>query len=316
MKTETFDLISAGGVRLSARLYLPDQTPRRILQITHGMTEHIGRYQAFAQEMTARGTIVAGFDLRGHGRNAGDPHIASLGDGGWTASLQDMRLFYDQLRARFPGLPHYMLGFSLGSFLLREYLSKWPHGIDGAILMGTGDQPALILRLMIAIVRSQIKKSGFDETTDLIRALSFGTYNRKFRRPRTDSDWLCADMRQLDAYLADPYCRSDISSGLFCQLLQSMLRTGAKDACADWDRNMPVLLISGQKDPVGDFGRGVKAVCRKIKKSRANTDGFLLVQYELIPSARHMLLFEESSGAADRARRAIRAFCEVREAHP
>ena len=295
MRTERFEVQGAGGMKLPSVLFLPDGEPRRILQIAHGMTEHIGRYEAFAGVLTAHGIAVAGYDLRGHGQNPGNPDVASFGENGWEASLEDMHLFFEYLSLRFPGVPHDMLGFSLGSFLLRDYLGRWSAGVSRAIIMGTGHQPALVLSVIMAIVKGQIRKGGFDNTTDLVRKLSFGTYNQKFRPNRTASDWLCADEAQLDAYLADPLCRRDISSGLFWELLGAMKRTGSQSACSAWNREMPVLLISGQEDPVGDNGKGVNAV-----KSRLDAAGMKDVSLHLIPGARHVLLSECSSGAAEK----------------
>lgn len=296
MRTETFDLIGYQRNQLPAVLWLPDNEPKAILQITHGMTEHIGRYEAFAREMNARGIAVAGYDLRGHGKNPGNPAVASFGEGGWEASLQDMRLFFEHLAARFPGVPHHMLGFSLGSFLLREYLGKWPNGVSSAIIMGTGNQPGFVLSIMMAIVKGQIRKGGFDHTTDLVRELSFGNYNQKFKPNRTACDWLCADDAQLDSYIADPLCRKDISSGLFWQLLGAMKRTGSKEACRNWNKEMPVLLISGQDDPVGDMGKGVLAV-----KKQLDNAGMKHVSIHLLPGARHIVLSENACGAVDKA---------------
>lgn len=296
MNAEAFDFSGYNGANLPAVLWLPDTKPKAILQITHGMTEHIGRYEAFAQQMTALGIAVAGYDLRGHGRNPGSPDVASFGEDGWDASLQDMRLFFKLLAARFPGIPHHMLGFSLGAFLLREYLGKWPDGVSSAIIMGTGNQPGFVLSVMMAIVKGQIKKAGFDNTTDLVRQLSFGTYNQKFKPNRTASDWLCADTVQLDGYIADPLCRKDISSGLFWQLLWAMKRTGSKNACANWNKDMPVLLLSGQDDPVGDMGKGVLAV-----KKQLDHTGMKRVSVQLLPGARHILLNEKECSAADQA---------------
>ena len=296
MRIETFDFGGYQGTVLPAALWLPDNEPKAILQITHGMTEHIGRYESFAQAMTAQGIAVAGYDLRGHGKNLSNPEVASFGENGWDASLQDMRLFFEHLAARFPGVPHHMLGFSLGSFLLREYLSNWPDGVSSAIIMGTGNQPGFVLSIMMAIVKGQIKKGGFDNTTDLVRQLSFGTYNQKFRPNRTASDWLCADEKQLDDYIADPLCRKDISSGLFWQLMAAMKRTGGKDACSAWRKDMPVLLISGMDDPVGDMGKGVQSV-----KKQLDNAGMKNVSMQLLPGARHIVLSEKACGAADRA---------------
>lgn len=294
MKTETFEFAGYSGTSLPAYLWIPDSEVKAVLQVTHGMTEHMGRYEAFAQYLCPFGIAVAGFDLRGHGKNPGDAEVASFGEGGWTASIEDMRLFYALLEQRFAGAPHYMLGFSLGSFLLREYLTKYPDEGEfaGAIIMGTGHQPGWLLSIMMGIVNGQVKKTGFDKTTDLVRQLSFGTYNQKFKPNRTAADWLCADEAELDKYLADPFVRKDISSGLFWELLGSMMRTGSAFEYDGWDTSLPILLISGQDDPVGDSGKGVQAIYNRMKKT-----GMENVTMKLFPGARHDLLHEDNSVA-------------------
>ena len=293
MRTERLEFDGFQGVKLPAVFWLPEQEPSCILQITHGMTEHMGRYTALAQELTAQGIAVAGFDLRGHGKNPGDPNIASFGQGGWEAALQDMRLFFALLAERFGDLPHFMLGFSLGSFLLREYMGSYPEGVAGCALLGTGDQPGPVLSVMLAVVKGQAKKAGFDGPTDLVRQLSFGSYNKKFQPNRTTADWLCADEAQLDQYLADPLCRQSISAGLFGQLLGSMKRTGSKDAYRGWKKDVPVLLLSGQDDPVGNFGKGVLAVKQRMEKA-----GIRDITLRLFADARHDLLHEKAGPEA------------------
>ena len=301
MKTEIFEFAGYNGIILPAYLWLPDGEVKAVLQITHGMTEHMGRYEAFAQYLCSMGITVAGFDLRGHGKNPGDAEVASFGEGGWAASIEDMRLFYELLEQRLTVVPHYMLGFSLGSFLLREYLTKYPDEgeIAGAIIMGTGYQPGWLLSIMMGVVNGQIKKAGFDKTSDLVRKLSFGTYNQKFKPNRTAADWLCADETELDEYLADPLVRKDISAGLFWELLGSMKRTGSTYEYDGWDTGLPILLISGQDDPVGDGGKGVQEISRRMQKS-----GMENVTMKLFPGARHDLLHEEKNGA-DAARKYI-----------
>lgn len=294
MKAEYFDFIGYQETVLPGYIWLPDGEVKAILQIAHGMTEHMGRYDTFATYLCSMGIAVAGFDLRGHGKNPGDPEIASFGEGGWAASIEDMRLFYELLNQRLTGVPHYILGFSLGSFLLREYLTKNPDEgeISGAIIMGTGHQPGWLLSIMMGIVKGQIKKAGFDKTPDLVRQLSFGTYNQKFKPNRTTADWLCSDEAELDKYLADPLVRRDISAGLFWELLGSMKRTGSAYEYDSWNTGLPILLISGQDDPVGDGGKGVQAIHSRMKKS-----GMENVTIKLFPGARHDLLHEEKNGA-------------------
>lgn len=305
MKTEEMRFSAYEDACLHAQLWMPDEAPRAVVQIVHGMTEHIGRYEALAQALTAHGIAVAGYDLRGHGQNKGDPRIASLGEGGWDSSLMDMQLFARLLSQRFAAIPRIWLGFSLGSFLLREYLNRCEDDAAGVILMGTGDQPGLVLSILAAIIKGQIAKASFDGTTPLVRKLSFGTYNQKFAPNRTPSDWLCADAAQLDAYLSDPLCRRDISAGLFYQLLCAMKRTGSPAAYRGWRKDMPVLLVSGGNDPVGDFGKGVVHVETAMKAA-----GMENVQLQLFHGVRHDLLHEEDTGSAAQARMLLEQWIE------
>ena len=300
MKTEQFLFHGCGGAELPAVIWQPEQDVKAVLQVTHGMTEHMGRYERFAADLCSHGIVVAGFDLRGHGRNPGDPEVASFGDGGWEAAIEDMGLFSGELRSRFPKVPHYMMGFSLGSFLLREYLGKYPQGVSGAVIVGTGHQPGWLLDLMMAIVKGEFRKAGFDGTTDLIKQLSFGTYNQKFKPNRTEADWLCSDADALDQYLADPLVRKNISAGLFRELLGSMKRTGNAASYAGWNKEMPILLLYGTEDPVGNSGKGVPKLYDLMKKA-----GLQAVDCRQFPGARHDLFHEESGGTAESVRHCI-----------
>ena len=284
MKAESFEFRSEGE-KLSAVLWLPEAKPSAILQITHGMTEHIGRYEAFAEKMTMHGVAVCGFDLRGHGKNGSHHEIASFGENGWQASLNDIHDLQKEMNARIPHVPYFMMGFSLGSFLIREYLSLYPNDVDGAVIIGTGYQPGAVLSIMKAIVKKECEKAGFDNTTALVKKLSFETYNQKFKPNKTESDWLCSDEKELLAYINDPLCRKYISAGLFWQLLDSMKRTGKRDFASAWKKDMPILLLSGENDPVGNNGKGVKTIYQQLQKLEM-TD---LTQH-LFPNARHDLL--------------------------
>ena len=190
-----------------------------------------------------------------------------------------------------------MLGFSLGSFLLREYLGKYPDGTAGAIIAGTGHEPSWLLRILMTLVKGEIKKSGFDGTTALIKQLSFGTYNQNFKPNRTEADWLCADAESLEQYLADPLVRKNISSGLFWELLGSMKRTGKAESYASWNKEMPVLLLYGTDDPVGKAGKGVAALQAMLQKA-----GLKSVECKSFPNARHDIFHEESTGNAEAVR--------------
>lgn len=311
MRTEIIQFTGANSAILPGCLWMPEGEVTAVLQIAHGMTEHMGRYAPLATYMTARGIAVAGFDLRGHGQNPGDPACASFTEGDWDASLEDMHRVYVELHRRFPEIPHFMLGFSLGSFLLREYLGRYDDEIAGAAILGTGHQPGAVLAIMTAIVKTQVKKAGFERTTPLVKKLSFETYNQKFAPNRTASDWLCSDDVQLDAYLADPLSRADISAGLFWQLLCAMKRTGSSSACENWNKELPILLLSGQNDPVGDFGKGVTRVQNTMQKA-----GVKHISMELYPGARHDLLHEECSGCAEKVRQCLLEWILKETANP
>ena len=296
MKAKEIRFTGANGVSLPGIIWYPMCSPTMVVQITHGMTEHIGRYEELAYMLTAYGIAVAGFDLRGHGRNPGDNQCASFGENGWNYALHDMHLFYLELESKFPNIPHFMLGFSLGSFLLRDYLSLYRDKVDGAIIMGTGHQPGAVLSMLMPVVKREIKAHGFDSSTQKIKKLSFETYNQKFAPNMTSVDWLCSDTAQRIKYRGDPLCRKTISAGLFWQLLDSMKRTGKLSSYRKWNKQMPVLLLSGLDDPVGDFGKGVQRVRQSMSRA-----GMKHIQLYLVPGARHDLLHEEKSGGSDEA---------------
>ena len=193
MQETEFQFAGAQGTELPARLWLPDGQPRLVLQISHGMTEYSGRYDTLAAALAEHGIACAAFDLRGHGRNPGSRTCADMGPDGWEQSLSDLQRFCERLRENFPGVPLGMLGFSLGSFLLRDALCRGMAAPAGVILAGTGTQPGAVLAVIQAIVRGQLRRAKPGGTTPLVQKLSFGAYNRKFAPNRTRADWLCAD---------------------------------------------------------------------------------------------------------------------------
>lgn len=281
-----------------------DIKPTKILHIIHGMTEHMGRYEDFAKELTDTGVLVVGFDLRGHGKNDGDLSCASFKEGGWNASIDDLHVFYEKMKEIYPNKPYYMLGFSLGSFLLREFLNQYPNDtLDGAIIMGTGYQPGLILTGLMKLVEKEIKKVGYDKTTDFIRDLSFGQYNKKFSPTLTPFDWLCSDQEEIKRYMEDSLCKKDISAGLFYDLLKSMKYTGSKNAYSNWNKKMPILVISGTEDPVGNMSKGIQTLEKEMRKH-----SFSHLQVILVENGRHDLLHEKENGASQKTIKAIKQF--------
>lgn len=299
--SERFTFSGCGGISVPAYLWLPEGSVTRVCMVTHGMTEYAALYAQLAEALTPFGIAVASFDLRGHGENGAAQSPAFLGENGWEACLGDMQLFAKLLKERFPDAPLHMLGFSLGSFLLREYLSRFPEDVASAVIMGTGHQPAWLLSVMIALVKRQAKRFGSENTTPFVNTLSFGAYNARFKPNRTGADWLIRDEAALDAYLLDPLCRKTVSSGLFLEMLSAMKRAGSRESVSKIPPELPILLLSGKEDPVGDFGKGVSALSTLLKKT-----GHTRVEIRLIDKARHILLREHASGASQEALSAIK----------
>ncbi len=272
-------------------LYEPENgLVNKVIYVIHGITEHMGRYEDFAKTMSEDGIAVVGIDLRGHGLSNQHSSCATFGKEGWDKVLNDLHQFYDYIKNRYSNKKVYLLGFSLGSFLTREYINKYyKDKIAGAMIMGTGSQPSWVLSMVMAAVKGEINKVGYDETSPLIKKLSFGEYNKKFKPNKTESDWLCSDENSLNDYINDPLCKKDISAGLFYDLLSSMKKTSMPDAYEHVNKNLPVLLLSGTHDPVGNMCKGAKQVYNDMLKY-----GLKNVEIELFENARHDILHESS----------------------
>ncbi len=289
--------------------YMPDSNkPNGILHIVHGMTEHMGRYEELAEELTKYGIMVVGFDLPGHGLNA-TSDVASFGQNGWSSVITLIRKYNSVYSKKYNNIPVYMMGFSLGSFLVREYINLFGHSIAGAIVMGTGTQPAIILKMVSALVKKEADKIGFDNSSHKIRELSFGQYNKKFAPAKTSFDWLCSDTEEIKKYEEDKLCIKDISAGLFHDMLTSMERTANKEQYQYWNRfkDFDILLISGDNDAVGDNGKGIQKVAAEMKK-------FVHCEVSMYPG-RHDILHEKANGTSKKVIAEIRDWLIERTAN-
>lgn len=284
-------------------VWKPEGEIRSILHIVHGMTEHIGRYDEFAKLLNKKGIFVIGMDLPGHGRNRAGEKVASLGENGWVDTLENIEYINKELCKIYRNIPVTMLGFSLGSFIVRDYMAKDPENVSGAVIAGTGLQPSPVLSILKKVVSGQIKKVGFDHPSDLVTKLTFGTYNKKFAPARTMADWLCSDESEIDKYLEDSLSKPEISAGLFYQMLDGMQRTGKADTYNGWNKDTKVLLISGAEDPVGNNGKGVKNVKKQMEKA-----GMKNIRISLIENCRHDIFHEISNGGFEKACKEIADF--------
>ncbi len=289
-KNEFYYLSADGKTQIHAVEWIPDEKPKAILQIAHGVTEYILRYEQFAEYLVKKGIMVVGNDHLGHGKSiAKDSEPMYFGPtGSWKWAVEDMYTCTKMIKEKYPEIPYYMLGFSLGSFLLRTYLIEYPGIANAAIIMGTGETPPVQIALAKFIANKEAKKVGENHTSPMIKKLTFDTYNKFFAPNRTDYDWLCSDNEGLDEYIADPMRGGNLSAGLFREMLSGMKFTSEIKNLKKMNLDTPILFISGDEDPVGEKGKGVIKAYHKFQNI-----GMKDVEIKLYPKLRHDILHEK-----------------------
>ena len=284
---------SDGKTQLHACLWIPETKIRfrGVVQIAHGVSEHIMRYDGFARYLNQQGIVVAGHDHLGHGQSLqeGGTSVYFGEENGWQHAVDDIHKLHTLLAKRFSRLPQLILGHSMGSFLTRSYLIRYPGEKKVAVIMGTGWQPGYMLTGGTLIANRFIYKNGSDTTSDFVTMLAFGGYNKPFAPNRTGFDWLSADTENVDRYIADPLCGRDATVGLFRDMLGGIRFNQKAANLRRMDTTMPVLFISGQDDPVGAMGKGVERSCQAFRKA-----GMQDVTLKLYPGLRHEILNEKA----------------------
>ena len=285
--------LSANGIhRIHCRSWQGDAgawRPRAVLQILHGMSEHIGRYAAFAEAMVRQGFVVSGTDHLGHGLSvANDAEFSDVGPGDASAHIvQDVHQLRQLNERAWPDLPQLFLGHSMGSLLLRRYLMDYGEGIDGAVIMGTGHFGSL--ELAGGQLLQQLLTTLYDarHISPLLERLTTGGYNKRIRPQRTDSDWLSRDPAAVDRFLADPLAGHAFRLNAYGMLFSTIRYIQREANLARIPRHLPLLFVAGEQDPVGDYGRGVREVWTRYRAA-----GLRRMTLKLYPGARHELLNE------------------------
>lgn len=290
-KTEFKYMSKDGKTQIHAVEWLPDEQPKAILQISHGVTEYILRYEEFAKYLTGKGIALVGNDHLGHGNSiAEDSEPMYFGpEESWDWVVEDIKTCMDLTKNKYPNIPYYLLGFSLGSFVARTYLIKYKEKLDGAIIVGTGQNLSIQIALAKFIANKECKKVGENHTSPTIKKLTFETYNKLFAPNRTEYDWLCANEKSIDEYIKDPMRGGDMSAGLFREMLSGMSFTANQKNINKIDKDLPILFLSGDKDPVGQQGKGVIRAYKCFEKA-----GIKNVNIKLYPNLRHDILCEEN----------------------
>ena len=265
--------------------WIPKCGVKAILQISHGMVEHIERYDAFADYLSKRGFYVVGQDHLGHGASVTDDekHGYFHDTHGNEHVIGDIHKLRQITTSRYPNVPYFMLGHSMGSFLTRQYITMYGAGV---VIMGTGNQPLALVRLGKLLCRIVASVKGWTYRSTLINNMAFGGYNRKFRPARTPMDWISRNPENVDNYLQDSWCTFTFTVNAYYHMFRGMEQLLNRKNFARIPRDLPVLFVAGKDDPVGDFGKGVIAVYKKYKKE------FDDVSLKLYEHDRHEILNE------------------------
>lgn len=271
------------------KIWKPQTKPIGMIQIIHGITEHMGRYEKFADYFNKRGYLVFGIDVIGHGHSLYQKNIKGYfgKEGSWQNVVDDVYQSYLIMKAKYPEIPCFLVGFSMGSFIARTLLIEKNSSLDlkGCFLLGTGSQPIFLLKLIRGIVKYNCKKVGEKNSSHLIDILAFETYNKKFSDLQSSADWLLKYKKERDIYLNDELCLSHISTGLFRELLSGMVFCCQKRQHINI--HCPVYLLSGKDDAVGDFGKGIIKTLRLMKRQ-----GVRQIDYVFFNDMRHDILHE------------------------
>ena len=296
MKQEFFYPSKDGLTQIHAIEWIPEGEVRGVLQIAHGMVEFIDRYDRYATFMASQGFFVVGNDHLGHGKSVTDE--SQLGyfakhDGNFCV-LGDIKQLMDDTKEKHPDVPYFLLGHSMGSFLARQFIEKYGEGLNGAIIMGTGYQPNSTLDLGIALTAVFQQARGGHYRSSTINNTALGSYNKSFEPARTKNDWLTRDEAIVDAYEANPLNQFMFTVNGYYNMFRGMRYCQRQENLDKIDKDLPIMVVSGGNDPVGEFGKGPRMVAEAYKKT-----GIKDVTLKLYPDDRHEILNELDKETVD-----------------
>lgn len=281
-----FDSVGAGKIHCCR--WTPEGEIRAVVQIVHGIAEYIERYDDFANYLNARGWLVVAEDHMGHGQSINGEGVQGYFHGGWFSAVADTFQLLKMTKEAYPGVPYVLFGHSMGSFMTRSILCKYPDsGISAAVICGTGWQPGVVVTAGIGICQAVCKKTGEQNPNEKLQNLVFGSYNSRVEHPRTPYDWLSRDKKIVDDYIAHPLCGFTASCGLLRDMLIGIRFVQRKENLARMNQELPVLFLSGGDDPVGNYGKGVRQAAKAFRDA-----GMKHVTERVYPLGRHEILNE------------------------
>lgn len=291
MKKEEFYFDSRDNdTKLHAVRWMPDsENVAGIVQIVHGMAEYVERYEELAAYLTDRNFVVTGEDHLGHGKS-----VPEGGQQGYfceqdpaTVVVRDVHRLKKMTQELYPGVPYFILGHSMGSFITRNYICRYGTGIDGALILGTGMQSAGLLLASKTVAAIEGAFRGQRHVSRMMDKAAFGAYNRRIAEKRTDYDWLSRDEERVDAYIADPDCGFVFTVNGFKTLFELISRAKKPENLRKIPAELPIFMASGAEDPVGNYGKGVEKAYRSLQGV-----GVRDLTLKLYPEDRHELMNE------------------------
>ena len=267
----------------------PDCAPKAIVQIMHGIAEYIDRYSDFMQFLANSGYLVVGTDHLGHGKSIEKPEDQGFfaDKDGWDYIVKDEEILRLALKEQYPGLPMIVFGHSMGSFMARTHIIRYPEGFDAAVISGTGNQGAALVFGGLTMGNLVVGLKGVHHCSSFLNNLAFGSYNKIYENPKTEYDWLSRDEAVVQKYIDDPLCGFLPTCSLFRDMMIGVKFITNVDNLKYMNKDMPVYFMSGAMDPVGDCGKGVK-----IAYDNFVAAGMKDVSMKLYEGGRHEMLNE------------------------
>lgn len=289
MKREFYFLSKDERTKIHAIEWIPEGKPKAVLQMCHGMVEFIDRYDAFAEFLCSNGFYVVGHDHLGHGKSV--TTSSNLGffheKNGNECVIGDIHQLRVTTEKKYPQLPYFMMGHSMGSFLVRQYIGTYGVGLSGAIIMGTGYQPNLILGAGRFVCRVIALFRGWHCRSSLVDGMAVGAYEKEYSDLTDGSSWLTKDAEIVKQYRMDPNCGFMFTVNAYYHMFGGMLKANKQEKAGAVPKSLPILFVAGKDDPVGDYGRGVKKVLKIYKKNEMRD-----VKIKLYENDRHEILNE------------------------
>lgn len=297
MMMKSFTLKMDDGYELFLNRWLPDteEEIKGVIQLHHGLAEHSLRYDRLGSILAENGYVLNAYDMRGHGRSAenadknGSGKFGKLADKkGFERVVKDLKAVTDKLQEDFPNKRTFLLGHSFGSFVAQGYIENYGNDIDGCILCGTaGPRPGLVTAGSIA-AHIITFFTGKNRCLKIMDKLSFGSYNAKVENPRTFFDWLSINPMNVDMYIMDNWCGFPLTNSFFCHMTEGLLKIHKKSNIKKIPLSLPVYIIWGSDDPVGDYGESIKKLINIYLKN-----GMHNVAYKEYKGFRHEILNDD-----------------------